>query len=151
MRRSLKRKGKRRRITLVKARRAPKRMKSYTRRKKIGLMLYLQGREESPNESREVIHERAWNYAKEEEDVAEDGMVLKGWFVPCYLGICKEDEMPSTLLNGKYVNLITLYRVVNDLGGFKKENEENAWEVVALQTGFCCDDAIDTKISYIIF
>ncbi|MFS7996633.1 putative transcription factor & chromatin remodeling ARID family [Helianthus anomalus] len=57
---------------------------------------------------------------------------LLKWFVPCYLGICKESEMPPTLLNVKYVNLITLYRVIKDQGGFKKVNEDNAWEEVAV-------------------
>ncbi|MFS7984084.1 putative transcription factor & chromatin remodeling ARID family [Helianthus anomalus] len=71
------------------------------------------------------------------------------WFMPCYLGICKEAEMPPTLHNGKPVNLITLYQVVKDYGGFKKVIEDDAWKKIAVQCGFDCKDAQEVKIVYV--
>ncbi|MFS8004884.1 putative transcription factor & chromatin remodeling ARID family [Helianthus anomalus] len=61
---------------------------------------------------------------------------LLKWFVSCYLGICKEGEIPPTLLNGKDVNLITIYRVITKQGGLKKVDEDDAWEQVAVQCRF---------------
>ncbi|MFS7951427.1 putative transcription factor & chromatin remodeling ARID family [Helianthus anomalus] len=71
------------------------------------------------------------------------------WFIPCYLGIFKETEMCPTLLNGKPVNLITLYQVVKDYGGFKKVIEDDAWNSIAVQCGFDCEDAQEVKITYV--
>ncbi|MFS7927950.1 putative transcription factor & chromatin remodeling ARID family [Helianthus anomalus] len=66
-----------------------------------------------------------------------------------YLRIYKEKEMPLTLLNGKDVNIITLYRVVNNEGGIKKMIENDAWEHVAVKCGFDVDDAQEVKITYV--
>ncbi|KAM0048714.1 putative transcription factor & chromatin remodeling ARID family [Helianthus debilis subsp. tardiflorus] len=74
---------------------------------------------------------------------------LLKWFLPCYLGICNENERHPTLHNGKDVNLITLYLVVNDQGGLKKVDEDGEWEQVAVQCGFDCDDAQDVKVAYL--
>ncbi|MFS8004881.1 putative transcription factor & chromatin remodeling ARID family [Helianthus anomalus] len=74
---------------------------------------------------------------------------LLKWFVSCYLGICKEGEIPPTLLNGKDVNLITIYRVITKQGGLKKVDEDDAWEQVAVQCRFFVVMLKMSKVSYV--
>ncbi|MFS7916190.1 hypothetical protein Hanom_Chr02g00174211 [Helianthus anomalus] len=107
-------------------------------------MAYMVGLEENSSESPDVIRKKAMLIAQNEEDVTENDMIIEScldwfdlillyeelvghelfyeacmeeiiiWFVPCFLGICKEREMPQTSLNGKLVDLVTLYKVVKD-------------------------------------
>ncbi|MFS7949338.1 putative transcription factor & chromatin remodeling ARID family [Helianthus anomalus] len=70
-------------------------------------------------------------------------------FIPCYFGTCKTSEMPPTLLNGKPVDLVALYEVVKEYGGFKKVIQDNAWNIVTLQCGFDCDDDYEAKVAYV--
>ncbi|KAJ0893364.1 putative ARID DNA-binding domain superfamily [Helianthus annuus] len=128
----------------------------YSKRAKLGLMTYMDDIEENPQEPREAMRKRAVMIAQDEEDVIEDDLIVEScldvldliilheelvghelfyegsmedvinWFIPCFLGICKEGEMPPTLLNGKAVELITLYKVVKEYGGFKKVVQDDA-------------------------
>ncbi|KAJ0861824.1 putative transcription factor & chromatin remodeling ARID family [Helianthus annuus] len=148
----------------------------YSKRAKLGLMIYMDGKEENPQESRKAIRKRVVMIAQDviEKDIIvescldvldliilheelvghelfyEGGMEdVINWFIPCFLGMCKEGEMPLTLLNGKPIELITLYRVVKEYGGFKKVGQDDAWDKIALQCGFDCDDDFEVKVAYV--
>ncbi|MFS7994457.1 putative transcription factor & chromatin remodeling ARID family [Helianthus anomalus] len=93
-----------------------------------------------------ILHEElVWHkllYEGSMEDVIN-------WFIPCFLGICKESEMPPTLLNGKPVDLVTLYKNVKEHGGFKKVVQDNAWDKIAIQCGLDYDDDFEAKVAYV--
>ncbi|KAJ0808857.1 putative transcription factor & chromatin remodeling ARID family [Helianthus annuus] len=135
--------------------------------------------EKNPLESREEMRRKAVSKAQDEEDVIEKDTIIescldvldliilheevaehKGFFkasmkeivtlfIPCYFGICKTGEMPPTLLNGKPVDLVALYKVVKEYGGFKKVVQDNAWNKVDVQCGFDCDDDFEVKVAYV--
>ncbi|MFS7979968.1 hypothetical protein Hanom_Chr10g00933901 [Helianthus anomalus] len=132
----------------------------YSKRAKLGLITYLEEMEKNPLESREEMRRKAVSKAQDEEDVIENDTIIESclyvldliilheevaehkkffkasmkeivtMFIPCYFGICKEGEMP-TLLNGKPVI------------------QDNAWNKVAEQCGFDCDDDYEVKVAYV--
>ncbi|KAF5791103.1 putative transcription factor & chromatin remodeling ARID family [Helianthus annuus] len=142
-------------------------------------MTYMDDIEENPQQPREAIRKRVVMIAQDEEDVIGNDLIVEScldvlvliifheelvghelfyegsmedvinWFIPCFLGICKEGEMPPTLLNGKPIELITLYKVVKEYGGFKKVVQDDAWDNIALQCGFDCDDDFEVKVAYV--
>ncbi|MFS7994452.1 putative transcription factor & chromatin remodeling ARID family [Helianthus anomalus] len=57
--------------------------------------------------------------------------------------------MPPTLLNGKPDDLLTLYKIVKERGGFKKVVQDNAWDKIAIQCGLDCDDDSEAKVAYV--
>ncbi|KAM0001653.1 putative transcription factor & chromatin remodeling ARID family [Helianthus debilis subsp. tardiflorus] len=93
-----------------------------------------------------ILHEELVGHQLFYEGSMED---VINWFIPCFLGICEEGEMPATFLNEKPVELITLYKVVKEYGGFKKVVQDDVWDKIALQCGFDCHDAYEVKVAYV--
>ncbi|MFS8030279.1 putative transcription factor & chromatin remodeling ARID family [Helianthus anomalus] len=93
-----------------------------------------------------ILHEEVAEHKKFFKASMKDIVTV---FIPCYFGICKTSEMPPTLLNGKPVDLVALYEVVKEYGGFKKVIQDNAWNKVAINSGFDCDDDYEVKVAYV--
>ncbi|MFS7949715.1 putative transcription factor & chromatin remodeling ARID family [Helianthus anomalus] len=142
-------------------------------------MAYVNSLVENTLESRDVIQKKAILIAQDEEDVIENDMIIKScldwfdlillyeqlvghelfydasmeeiinWFIPCFLGIYKENSMPPTLLNGKPANVVKLYQVVKDHGGFKKMMKDSVWNKITFQCDFDCNEDQEVKIAYV--
>ncbi|KAF5789192.1 putative transcription factor & chromatin remodeling ARID family [Helianthus annuus] len=148
---------------------------------KTGFMVYYEGLKDNPSESKVALRERAVILSQSKDDVVKDDIIIESCletidlitlheelvnhpkfydatfediitlFIPCFLGIVKERVMPPTLLDGRDVSLILLYRVVKGDGGFKKVMENDTWDEIAFKCGYDPDDAQVVKIAYIYY
>ncbi|KAJ0751988.1 putative transcription factor & chromatin remodeling ARID family [Helianthus annuus] len=73
------------------------------------------------------------------------------WFIPCFLGIFKEDTMPSTLIDGREVSLILLHRIVTINGRIKNVIKDDLWDGVAVEYGIELEDTHVAKVAYIYY
>ncbi|KAJ0551156.1 putative transcription factor & chromatin remodeling ARID family [Helianthus annuus] len=153
----------------------------YSKKQKVGFVVYYEGLKNNPLQSKRELRQRAIVRSQEEEDVIEDDIIIESclealdlillheelagydkfysgsfeevllWFIPCFLGIFKEDTMPPTLIDGREVSLILLHRIVTIKGGVKKVIEDDLWAKVAVEYGFEANDAHVVKVAYMYY
>ncbi|MFS7961458.1 putative transcription factor & chromatin remodeling ARID family [Helianthus anomalus] len=153
----------------------------YSKKQKVGFMIYYEGLKDNPLQSKLDLRQRAVVLSQDEEDVTENDMIIESclealdlmllheelaghgkfysgsfkevllWFIPCFLGIFKEDTMPPTLIDKREVSLILLYRIVTVKGGLKKVTEDDLSAEVAVEYGFEQDDAHVVKVAYMYY
>ncbi|KAF5810678.1 putative transcription factor interactor and regulator CCHC(Zn) family [Helianthus annuus] len=151
----------------------------FSKKHKVCFMIYYEGMKDNPRQSRQELRERAVVLSQDEDDVIENGLIMDSclepldlllmheelagydkfydanfddvliWFLPSFLGIVKSREMPPKLLDGRDVNLLLLYRIVNLKGGIKKVLEDDSWAEVALEYGYEKVDGFEMKVSYV--
>ncbi|MFS8026349.1 putative transcription factor & chromatin remodeling ARID family [Helianthus anomalus] len=163
----------------MKAHRVIKKEIVFSKKAKVGSMIYYEGLKDNPLQYREDLRQRAVILSKDEEDIIENDMIVGSclealdlillheelvgherfycvnfeeillWFIPCFLGIFKKNTMPPTLIDGREISLILLHRVVTVKGGIKKVIEDDLWDEVAFKCGYEPDNAHVVKVAYI--
>ncbi|KAF5781440.1 putative transcription factor interactor and regulator CCHC(Zn) family [Helianthus annuus] len=148
----------------------------YSKNAKVGFMIYYDGLKDNPLQSRQELRQRAMVLSQDEEDVIENDMIVESclealdlmllheelagygatfeeillWFIPCFLGIFKKNNMPPTLIDGREVSLILLHRIVTLKGGIKKVIEDDLLDEVAFEYGYEPDDT-HMVVAYIYY
>ncbi|KAJ0621518.1 putative transcription factor & chromatin remodeling ARID family [Helianthus annuus] len=124
----------------------------FSKKHKVCFMIYYEGMKDNPLQSRQELRERAVVLSQDEDDVIENGLIMDSCLEPLDLLLMPRrigGEMPPKLLDGRDVNLLLLYRIVNLKGGIKKVLEDDSWAEVALEYGYEKVDGFEMKVSYV--